>query len=233
MRKRLRGLATFLLFLSVVSQLGPGRAWADPASPPPAPVVNASHSPALPPSQSSGSTSADSALPNGVSSDWWTTAQENIRQSEYHITWQDHTALADLSAAYQAPNRAHNLRTYFTPDGIRVIPRSAAAPDWEWGLTLTGYGTVDHLRPVSPAALSVSDDRIEYHRGDLTEWYVNNQSGLEQGFTLQSPPAPGVSSLVLELSLSGNLSPSLVEEGQAIEFTTRGGCVSSGMPTYA
>jgi len=58
-------------------------------------------------------------LPQGASTDWWATVQENIRQSEYQITWQDQTYLADVPASYQAPNRAHNLRTYFTPTGIR------------------------------------------------------------------------------------------------------------------
>jgi len=43
---------------------------------------------------------------------WWTAVQEGIRQSEYHITWQEHTHLADMpvtstapgAGAYQAPN---------------------------------------------------------------------------------------------------------------------------------
>jgi hypothetical protein len=30
----------------------------------------------------------------GVSTDWWTTVQEEIRQSEYHATWQERTYLA-------------------------------------------------------------------------------------------------------------------------------------------
>ena len=55
--------------------------------------------------------------------DWWSTVQENIRRSEYHVTWQEQTYLADVPAAYQAPNRAHNLRTYFRPEGPVVIPR--------------------------------------------------------------------------------------------------------------
>ncbi len=71
-----------------------------------------------------------------VPADWWTAVQEDIRLAEYHATWQEGTALADLAAAYQAPNRAQNLRTYFTPQGIRIIPRAfeGEAPPWEWGL---------------------------------------------------------------------------------------------------
>ena len=71
------------------------------------------------------------SLPAGVSSNWWATVQKNIRDSEYHITWQAPTALSDLPAAWQAPNRSHNLRTYFTDTGIRVIPRAEKEPSWQ------------------------------------------------------------------------------------------------------
>ncbi|MEE9617942.1 MAG: integrin alpha, partial [Anaerolineae bacterium] len=194
--------------------------------------------------------------------------QEDIRQSEYHVTWQDQTYLAALPApsaglttgAYQAPNRAHNLRTYFTPEGIRVIPRVTADGDqrsvdgvegnaerlttnhsapptipWEWGLTLIGYGYAEDVRPVSDAELAVSANRVEYRRDTLTEWYVNDERGLEQGFTLAAPPLSAIqnpkSKIVLDLALTGDLTPNLVgappgssgQNGQAIEFTTSGG----------
>jgi hypothetical protein len=90
---------------------------------------------------------AETSLPEnlegvpGATTDWWSAVQEDIRQSEYHITWQEHADL-DVAAAYQAPNRAHNLRTTFTPHSIRVAPRvfEGETPPWEWGLTLSGYG---------------------------------------------------------------------------------------------
>ena len=66
--------------------------------------------------------------------------QKNIAASEYHVTWQEQTVLPDIEAAWQAPNRAHNLRTYFTPNGFRMVPRTEAKPSWIWGLELIGYG---------------------------------------------------------------------------------------------
>ena len=161
----------------------------------------------------------------GASADWWTAVQEDIRQSEYALTWQEQTHLIDLPAAYQAPNRAQNLRTYFTPAGVRLIPRvyEGDAPPWEWGLTLSGYGSTADVLPVAAAALSTEGNRMEYQRGDLTEWYVNDERGLEQGFTLHAPPASAGKTLILELSLSGDLTPHLSADGSAIEFTTRGG----------
>ena len=71
------------------------------------------------------------ALPAGVASDWRSQAQANIQKEEYNITWQDETILPDAKAAWQAPNRAQGFRTYFTEDGIRVVPRAGEKPEWE------------------------------------------------------------------------------------------------------
>jgi pimeloyl-ACP methyl ester carboxylesterase len=164
-------------------------------------------------------------------SGWWSSVQKDIRQSEYHVSWQNQTHLPDLQAAYQAPNRAHNLRTYFTPTGIRIIPRTTTTPTWEFGLALTRYGYVENIQPVAAAELVASANRIEYRRDAITEWYVNDERGLEQGFTIQSPPLPRISApLLLELALNGDLTPNLTkgpsassEKSQAIKFTTPGG----------
>jgi hypothetical protein len=79
----------------------------------------------------------------GVTSDWWAHIQQDLRQSEYNVTWQERTYLSDVLAAYQAPNRAHNLRTYFTPAGLFVIPRTWAeeieTPPWRIGIALADH----------------------------------------------------------------------------------------------
>jgi len=91
-------------------------------------------------------TSGDAASPSdrgsgaeGVPADWWSQVQKHIGDSEYHVTWQDRTAIDDIDAAWQAPNRSQNLRTYFTGEGIRVVPRTGEPAAWEWGLSLIGY----------------------------------------------------------------------------------------------
>jgi hypothetical protein len=175
-------------------------------------------------------------LPTEISPNWWATVQNDIRRSEYHITWQDRTHLKDIKAAYQAPNRAHNLRTYFTQEGIRVIPRTAKIPEWEWGMKLTGLGYTGHIRSVDFAELKTNGNRMEYHRGDLVEWYINDSRGLEQGFTLKKPPVSSLktkdpksgiqnqkSEISLEISLTGNVIPTINKEGTAIEFSAPDG----------
>ena len=58
-----------------------------------------------------------------VPDNWLAAIQAEIERAEYEITWQEQTYLPDLPAAYQAPNRAENLRTYFSPAGPIIIPR--------------------------------------------------------------------------------------------------------------
>ena len=173
------------------------------------------------------------SLPGGASVGWWAAVQEDIGRSEYQVTWQDRTHLPDLPAesprfripaAYQAPNQAHNLRTYFTPTGVQVIPRTGEGA-WEWGLRLTGHGYEGAIQPAGPATLRTDGRRIEYRRGDLTEWYVNDHRGLEQGFTLYARPpgAHGRAPLQLQLELTGNLTPTLTGDGLAIDLASEFG----------
>ena len=61
-------------------------------------------------------------------------------------------------------------------------------PAWEWGLSLVGYGRGERVLAVETARLSPDENRIEYDRGPVSEWYVNGPRGLKQGFTLAGPP---------------------------------------------
>jgi len=147
---------------------------------------------------------------------------DDIVQREYHVTWQPKTVLESVSAAYHAPNRSQNLRSYFTPEGVYVVPRQAETSDWQWGLHLTAYGSNTKRMPVAAAKLQANGNRIEYQRGEITEWYVNDTRGLEQGFTIQSPPLE-TAVLHLDMAVSGTLTPAMLEAGQAILFLDEAG----------
>ncbi len=157
---------------------------------------------------------ADSSVPPS----WSAAVQSHIADSEYEITWQG-------EAGWQAPNRAHNLRASFTADGIRVVPRTEQVAPWEWGLAFVGVSSSGDVAAVEPARLHVDGNRVEYDRGSIVEWYINDDRGLEQGFTLSGPLSPARGEVFIELSLTGTLDPAFSEDGQAIDFEAPGGAV--------
>jgi hypothetical protein len=166
----------------------------------------------------------------GIPEDWWSQVRQQIIASEYYVTWQDWTYLPDLPAAYQAPNRAHNLRTYFIPQGPIVIPRvwpeEATAAPWRWQGSLVAWGRAGALQPLPAAELRVQEGLIRYQRPELAsgvvllESYHNGEEGLEQTFSLSAPP-PGAAQeapLQLDLALGGDLLPHLEPGGAGLQF---------------
>jgi hypothetical protein len=154
----------------------------------------------------------------GVPSSEVSLAEQRLADSEYEITWQSRTLLAGVEAAWQAPNRAHGFRTYFTAEGIRVVPRTDTAASWDWGLTLVGVGRPGTVAAAQQAKPRVDGKRAAYDRGGIVEWYVNDDEGLEQGFTLAFPPTPSRGDVAVELSISGTMAADFAADGQAVEF---------------
>jgi hypothetical protein len=187
----------------------------------------------IPPGQTESPDPPGGAADPAVDADWWSTVQEQIEQAEYAVTWQEQTYLPELPAAYQAPNRAHNLRTYFAPDGLTLIPRTwtqeADIPPWRLGMALGGCGRTGErpggdLPKSQPAELVTGEatgeaNRIEYRRGDLIESYRNDENGLEQDLTFLSAPVPEEGLLRLDLAVTGGLAPRLAEDATADGLT--------------
>ena len=91
------------------------------------------------------------------------------------------------------------------------------------GLRLSGYGYGDTLHNVRAVAPQVDADRIVYRRGALTEWYANEPGGLEQSFTLASPPMPSASGLLtLSLVVAGDVRARLSRRQDAVVFQGAG-----------
>lgn len=118
--------------------------------------------------------------PEGLTAAEWTKMRAAIERDQYRLHRQGET--------YYAPNHAQELHVTFTRESVEVRPLKAKG-QWHWGLHLRGYGYGDQMEPVSGAERVVIDNRVEYRRGDLVEWYVNDHRGLEQGFTLSQRPA--------------------------------------------
>ena len=103
--------------------------------------------------------------------------------------------------SYTAQNAAQHLQISFTPAETRLVQGSDALT-----LRLEAYGGDSQLRIPEPGTLVSAGNRMEYRRGTLTEWYVNEARGLEQGFTLSA--RPGASGpVVIALEFKGSLRP--------------------------
>ncbi|MGH8570259.1 MAG: hypothetical protein ACREXU_20195, partial [Gammaproteobacteria bacterium] len=121
--------------------------------------------------------------------------------------------------AWRIDNPKHGLQMSFTANGVEV--RKGAA---RFRLQLTGVGRGAQLEAPQVGTPEAKDNRIEYRRGALTEWYLNGPLGLEQGFTLDRPPArTGSEALTLALRLSGDLSAVPDPRGDGLALQAPGG----------
>jgi hypothetical protein len=137
----------------------------------------------------------------GARGSWFAQVQQDLAEREYHVSFQQKSAVEGLAPAYQAPNRAQNLRSYFKEQGVTIIAREAEQPSWSLALSLAGYGRGARQAPLGTPTLRAEGARITYDRGALKEWYENQPRGLEQGFTIDAAP-PGTGELWVALALS-------------------------------
>jgi sugar lactone lactonase YvrE len=92
-------------------------------------------------------------------------------------------------------------------------------PDGSVSFRLTGYGHGERMQQPAQGVPTGAGNRVEYQRGDLTEWYVNGSQGLEQGFTLARRPGTDGDGqpLAIALGVSGELRPAQAADG-AVRF---------------
>jgi trimeric autotransporter adhesin len=125
-----------------------------------------------------------------------------------------------VGADFIVDNPAQKIRAHFSASGIQV--RSASAV---WKLALSGYGYGDTLVAAQTATPSASENRVEYRRGPVTEWYVNGALGLEQGFTIQQPLSSVANGhrLTFAFALGGDLRAAVQEGKGGLQLTNRRG----------
>lgn len=132
------------------------------------------------------------------------------------------------ASALEVENAKQKLTVGFSAAGIQVQAQNAT-----WNMALRAEGRGSRLQPVDGVNVTptASQNRVEYRRGSLTEWYENGPLGLEQGFTLQEPPPAGATNnsgtttepMVLALSLSGNLTASADRGGMSLTLADAAG----------
>src|ERR1022692_923729 len=122
-------------------------------------------------------------------------------------------------ATYRAANPAQRLAVEFDARAARLQHAQGNVT-----FRLLGYGYGEHLRTPVEAKPAATDNRIEYRRGELTEWYVNEAPGLEQGFTLDRRPGTAQEGepLVIAMAVEGGLRPALAAGGDAVLLESGG-----------
>jgi len=144
-----------------------------------------------------------------------------LRRAEYRPT----SLSTKYPGSYGALNRAHALSLTFDADGVHVLPAQHdggdSVPAWDWALRLIGYGYCEAVEAALPAKPTVSGNRVEYRRGDLSEWYLNDERGLEQGFILARPPVAEAGyalPLRIAMAIHTSLTPQLTDDGHTLLF---------------
>ena len=157
------------------------------------------------------------SAPEGLSQADWSHIQGVIESDKYQVTQQRTNAKSSTLITYQVRNWAHKLRATFGASGIQIQPTGAKTPAWTWGVTLHSYGYAGALQPAPVGKRMANGNRLEYQRGKLVEWYVNDRRGVEQGFTLSEPPGvPSDKPLIIQLATTESFVMSETKDGKAL-----------------
>jgi len=104
---------------------------------------------------------------------------------------------ADGDLSYVTKNQKHGLTMKVCPEGMTVQSEGGL----NWGTKLKGFGLYKKIESRS--------NRIEVEFGDITEWFINGPSGIEQGWTLKRNTSShsgnkDAEEIVIQLAQSGN-----------------------------
>ncbi len=151
---------------------------------------------------------------------WKTTgADDGLRQAFERAMY----SLEDSGhGTWQGVNAAQRFTIDFDSRGAWL-----SHPDGGVSFHLNGYGYGDRLAEPANARPTANGNRVEYQRGDLTEWYVNGSQGLEQGFTLARRQGTDLAGepLVIALGVSGELLPAQEANSGAVVLRSGKGVV--------
>lgn len=169
---------------------------------------------------------AERQVANGLSSSDWSSiraAYESCRHSVFSV-----------DGGFMARNPGQAWRTRFDGASFLVTPDSR---DWTWGLSLVRYGRANaECDLVAPTRVVAGGGHVQYEwSSGLTEWYINDQRGLEHGFTVHERPSPASipladTTLTFTLAVRGGLNPTVTDDGRSVRFADERG---SSVLTYS
>jgi FG-GAP repeat len=157
-------------------------------------------------------------VPTGLTASDWNSIQVAHEAQRYAVT--------PGEAGYRAHNPGQQWHIEFDGRGFLTRP---LRDDWRWGLELRSYGFAGNERSVeqTPRAAKVDGQRMTYEREEnVQEWFINDNRGLEHGFTIQERPlnaSDPEAPLVFTLAVRGNLHP--IISGSEVRFVDNQGVI--------
>ncbi len=179
--------------------------------------------PAAPPQQL---TSPDQ-VPEGLAKSDWSSIRAAYEAGRH--------AFQPVEGGWQARNPGQRMVTRFhgrgfvtTPSPISNPQSQISNPTWQWGLELQSYGFAGRERAIGGVpTVQASGQRLTYGwDAEVQEWFVNDTSGLEHGFTVQHrPDGPADAELIFQLAVRGGLRPIVEPDGRDVRFVDAQGAV--------
>ena len=158
------------------------------------------------------------SLPKGLNSSDWSSIRKTYDAGK-------HAIIAKDDGSFIARNPGQQWNVEFDGRGFTAKPDSAG---WTWGLDLASYGFESANKAIGAEKASVSHNgnKVAYQwDGNLSEWFLNDSRGVEQGWTFQHRPDGGTGNgpLCLDLTVRGALVPQVTDEGAGISFQNEEG----------
>mgnify|MGYP000111778957 CR=1 FL=1 len=137
----------------------------------------------------------------GATTSWYTQIQKDLSAREY-LLHQEESAFNQ----FRAFNRKNNIIGHLKAGSLYLEPKPDSGQTdipWQAELKTTAilFDGETYLRP-SMSAKGIQDkNTVEFHHGNFTEQYINNEQGLRQNFIIHEGPQS--SEIRVELTLNG------------------------------
>ncbi len=158
------------------------------------------------------------AVPEGLAKSDWSSIRAAYEAGRH--------AIQPITGGWQARNPGQQWTTKFDGRGFLAEPKDGG---WQWGLELKSYGFGENQHAIGGTpAVQAEDQRLSYQwDAAMQEWFVNDQRGLEHGFTIAARPSetlnPQPSTLNFLLTARGTLHPRVSADAQGVLFTDASG----------
>ena len=158
-------------------------------------------------------------VPEGLAKSDWSSIRAAYEAARH--------AFQPTPTGWQARNPGQQWTTNFDRRGFVATPKTGG---WTWGLELQGYGFGNQQQTIAgiPAVQAVGSRLTYQWDAAVQEWFINDQRGLEHGFTVSTRPtadtaaltAPGAQPTALSflLAVRGELRPHVTTDALGVEF---------------